>query len=272
MHDQRKMVFGLACTAVLAVVFLWLVFSGRSATPVVTGKKNEVKEVKTRRPDEKKIIEKTFVPPTVSTTSRRSSSGRVSPFSEAEEKEMIERTKETQKLLDVAATGWLTAMVNDTSLSEKTREKYKLKLNRNFVEGSNALGRKDFQMAQKSFFAVLKSEDSSDVTRYFAITNLKTIALKTGNMELFIEIARAEAKMVAQTDLSLLGIAKNDDQIEWVDNFEKLYRAKKDPSALEALVQARMAEDTESPREEIVAEILQEAQEYEDIFKELMNS
>lgn len=269
MDEQQKKIAIIGAVTVLSIVLLWALFSKPKAPKDVFHGTEKHVALKTGKPTKTPVETKTERFPS-GPVSSPSFSGTVSPFSDAEQKQMQEREKETDKLIETAARDWLFSMANDESLSEKTREKYKLKMNQNYVEGSNAQSMKDYPRAIKSYFQVLKSEDSTDVTKYYALNNIKTIALKMNNMELFIEVSKAYAKLIATADLSVIGIQKTEDQIEWIENFEKIYKAKRDPSALESLVQERTADG--SPRSEVIQEIMDEAEEYDAIFKELMQS
>jgi len=270
-EEQQKKIVIISAVTVLAIFLLWALFSKPKAPKDVFKGGQQHVAVKTGKPTKTPVEKKTESFPSGAVSSP-SFSGNVSPFSESEQKLMQERVKETNKLIETAAQDWLFSMANDETLSAKTREKYKIKMNKNYVEGSNAQSLKDYPRAIKSYFQVLKSEESTDVTKYFALNNIKTIAIKMNNMELFIEVSKAYAKLIATADLSTIGVKKTDDQIEWIETFEKIYRAKKDPAALESLVQEKQKDNPEIPRDEIIQDIMVEAAEYEAIFKELMQS
>ncbi len=196
----------------------------------------------------------------------------VSPFSAEELARMKERDKENDVLIEKAAASWLTTMATNDSLTEKTREKYKLKQNRSYVEGVNARKQKNYPLAVKKFHEAIKSPDATPVAKYYSLVNIKTLALKMKDMELFILASRLEAKLIAEENLSIIGISKTEEHLEWVDSFEKLMKVRSDPAVLNELVQKRMDElKNKYSREDIEKMIFKEADRYEKIFKELMS-
>ncbi|NCB39555.1 MAG: hypothetical protein EOM80_12405 [Erysipelotrichia bacterium] len=268
MNDNKNIIVALAI-AFLSIIFIFWALSG---------KKDESRTERyiADKPAAEKWQKKDDMSSqtgriTVSGRSFASGKGTASPFSEEEKAKMLERNAEVDKLLNEAATNWLFSKANDDSLPPKTREKYKLKLNTAYVEASMAKKRKDYPQAIKKFYEAIKAPDSTPVSKYYSLLNIKTIALKMKDMDLFIVASKMEARLMAEEDLSAIGITKSEEHLEWVESFEKLLNARKDPAILNDLVQKRMEfQKGKYSREDVEKMIFLEADRYEAIFKELM--
>ncbi|MDD3147600.1 MAG: hypothetical protein PHD82_09885 [Candidatus Riflebacteria bacterium] len=268
MNDNKHLIIA-AVVAILSVFILAWMLTGRKSHKQQPVRQTAVSEKpvsqKWQKDDEPVVVS--------SRPAHTSSSGgaTMSPFSQAELEEMKARDKENEKLIEKAATSWLMNMANDDTIAEKTREKYKLKLNKAYVDATNAKKQKNYPLAVKKFYEAIKAPESTPVSKYYSLLNIKTAALKMKDMELFIVASRLEAKLIAEENLSTLGIAKSKEQLEWIDSFEKLLKARTDPAILDELVQKRMEfHKGKYPREAVEQMIFKEAEHYDKIFKELM--
>ncbi len=266
--DDNKHIAIASVAAFLSLLLLIWVFSGgkpdakESSTREIVAEKPVSKQWQQEEEPQQPVRQTTFSAP---------AAGSSSPFSDEERQKMLERDKENEVLIEKAATNWLLSMASDETLSEKTREKYKMKLNKSYVEGTNAKKQKNYPVAIKKFYEAIKAPEATPISKYYSLLNIKTMALKLKDMDLFIAASKLEAELIALENLSAIGIKKSTEQREWISTFEKLMQAKKDPAVLNDLIQKRMEENNGAcTREEIEETLLQETEQYEEIFKELM--
>ncbi len=267
--DDKKQIIIASAAVFISLILLYLLlsrpFPGKESS---TGKQTAVKTASSKQWQK----EEPEVQSSGTSSGHTSSADSASPFSAEELAQMKEHDKENDILIEKAAANWLVSMANDESLSEKTREKYKLKQNRAYVDGMNARKQKNFPLAVKKFHEAIKSPDATPVAKYYSLLNIKTLALKMKDMELFILASKLEAKLIAEENLSVIGITRSDEHLAWVESFEKLMKVRSDPAVLNELVQKRMGELKDKySREEIEKMIFKEADQYEKIFKELMS-
>ncbi len=277
--DDNKNIILVGVGLIFCVFFLtWLLFGGKSEKrPQYAGAKKNV-ESKSGKKSDGRVETYSGSPSKASSydfssgSSSNDSPGKASPFSEEEKQAMALRKKEAETLISESAQNWLTTRVNDENLPEKVKEKYRLKTIASYVEGTNLKKRKNYPEALKAFMNALKDPNASPVSKYYTLLNMKTIALKMKDLDLFIAISKSEAELIYEEDLKTIGISKSKEPLEWIENFEKMMKAKRDPSVMADLVQKRMDYTSgKFPREEIEADVKNEIERYESIFKELMS-
>lgn len=267
MNENKHLIVAVIAAILSFFLLIWMM-SGKRADNQRPAHQTTVAERPVSKQWQKE--EEPAAPPRATHTSS-SGGASMSPFSEAELAEMKARDKENDKLIEKAASGWLLTMANDETLPEKTREKYKLKLNKSYVDATNAKKQKNYPLAVKKFYEAIKAPEATPVSKYYSLLNIKTAALKMKDMELFIVASRLEARLIAEENLSTIGIAKSKEQLEWIDSFEKLLKARNDPAVLNELVLKRMEfQKGKYPREAVEKMILKEAEHFDGIFKELM--
>lgn len=150
--------------------------------------------------------------------------------------EMLKFNEEEAKRLQEEAEEWLSNKLKDKSLSAKTIEQYKLKQNQNFNNGMVARYEKNYERAIKEFNEILKDDTATSITKYFALYNLMSIAQELGDLDLFFIAARMRGKLVAEEDLSVIGLEKTNSEIIWAQEAELALKAKDSNDAFEKLV------------------------------------
>ncbi|GAB4269836.1 MAG: hypothetical protein Kow0029_06120 [Candidatus Rifleibacteriota bacterium] len=191
-----------------------------------------------------------------------------SPFSKAELEEMNEREKKAELEVLAAQKRWIDKKVNDETLSEKTREKYRLRSISTYVSGLSAYKAKDYRKAVKDLFDSMKDPKASDVSRYMALMYIRSAALEMGDFELFLEATRAQAVLAAEKDLAVLGITRSDSGIKFVEKLEMIYKMKKDPSEFNRRVEEIMSKNNvrEEYRKRVEDALKKEIEEYDEIY------
>jgi hypothetical protein len=270
--DENRNVIIVGVALIFGVFFLsWVIFGGKSKDSPGTypGTVDGIKKTDSSRDTDSKRPSSTRTSAHTYKFDLQEVESNVSPFSEDELKAMKQRQKESDKIISESAQNWLTSKVNDENLPEKVKEKYRLKTISSYVEGTNLKKQKNYPAALKAFMDALKDPNASPVSKYYTLLNMKTIALKMKDLDLFIAISKSEAELISEEDLKIIGISKSKEHFEWIENFEKMMKAKRDPSVMSELIQKRMVDG--SHREEIENDIKAEIERYESIFKELMS-
>lgn len=265
--DQKKIALG-AVIAMFGLMILFYVFSGS------TSKTNKIeKKVFHAKKHLKHINQKNEKKKNTTgyqVGGRGSSYERKSPFTK-EEIELVNNEIETEynELLKVQEK-WALAKISDTSLTAKTREKYRFKMIKSYGKAIEAMKKKNYRLALKEFRKSLKDPMASPVTQYMAYMYMKSAAQKLGDLDLYLLIADAGAELIATEDLSAIGIEKTTKQRRWVSKFGKLMRAANDKGKYRLLVDERMSKYKASAEKRPIIEktINRQINEYRKHFKE----
>lgn len=268
-ENEKKIALGIVIFLLLCIIvfFAGRMFFFRKAPEkrVSIGRPESmsVKNIKsgTKEPD-RKYSRSSF-------TSSSIPAGQVgSPFSKAELEEMNEREKKAELEVLAAQKRWIDKKVNDETLSEKTREKYRLRSISTYVSGLSAYKAKDYRKAVKDLFDSMKDPKASDVSRYMALMYIRSAALEMGDFELFLEATRAQAVLAAEKDLAVLGITRSDSGIKFVEKLEMIYKMKKDPSEFNRRVEEIMSKNNvrEEYRKRVEDALKKEIEEYDEIY------
>ena len=267
MDDNKNILIAIAFSLV-AVLGLYLLSGSNdskiSETRSSFGKDSQkhkiIKKIK-RQP-------KRYSAPVARSYSGSRVSANVSPFTEEEEERLKKNRIESRKRLVENSQKWLEEMVNNESLDEKTREKYRLKLNKNFVEGKIASKNKDYKTALKKFYKALKDPSATVTSKYYIYMNLKILARKMNDIELFIIISKEEGRMLADNEIPVLDLKKSGDALEWITEFETYTKAKKNASIFNKLVTEEIKRTNGAiGRDQAEAKIFEKIKEYEYAFK-----
>lgn len=192
-------------------------------------------------------------------------------LSEKEKAKMLKKREENRKKLRANAIEWLKHKTNDPSLCIQTIEKYKIKSHQGFTNGTVALRNKDYNSAIKFFNETVKDANASPVTKYFALSNMMTIAQQTKDVKLYFIAARMSAMLCATEDLSALGIKKDTHQLEWVEKVEKTIYARNDPKYFEECVKLKMdLYEGGVTREDAEEDVRDDIAFYTDLYKEML--
>ena len=141
----------------------------------------------------------------------------------------------------------------------------------------NAFEEKDYDTAIVSFNEVLKDKSSTAVTKYFACSELMDLAMEKKDMDLYFIAARMRANLISKEDLDVIGVEKDEDAMEWVDNLENILKAKKDKKYYDICVQLKIREAeesgfeiTEEVKNEIIEDVEKDISYYSGLYKELI--
>ena len=192
-------------------------------------------------------------------------------LSEKEKAKMLKKREENRKKLRSNSIEWLKHKTNDPSLCIQTIEKYKIKSHQGFTNGTVALRNKDYNTAIKYFNETVKDANASPVTKYFALSNMMTIAHQTKDVKLYFIAARISAMLCATEDLSALGIKKDTHQLDWVEKVEKTIYARNDSKYFEECVKMKMdLYEGGVTREDAEADVRDDIAFYTNLYKEML--
>ncbi len=192
-------------------------------------------------------------------------------LSEKEKEKMRKKREKNRKKLRANAKEWLKHKTNDPSLCIQTIEKYKIKSHQGFTNGTVALRNKDYKTAIKYFNETIKDTNASPVTKYFALSNMMTIAQQTKDIKLYFIAARMSAMLCATEDLSALGIKKDTHQLDWVEKVEKTINARNDQKYFEECVKMKMdLYEGGVTREDAEADVRDDIAFYTNLYKEML--
>lgn len=190
------------------------------------------------------------------------------------------RYEEEERRLKEASFRLAENKLKDPTLDPQALEQYKIKANKDFTRGMLARKKKDYKLAIRSFNDVLKDKATSPITRYFALQNLMDIAKENHDMELYFIAARMNANLQATEDLSLIGIEKNEDALEWVTRVELTLKAINDQKSFEECVKLKLYKENEtsggnvvideSSRKEAEEAVRRDIAYYSETYKELL--
>lgn len=161
-------------------------------------------------------------------------------FSEQELKEMQARRERLYEKSNIIGREKLLSIVNDESLSEMVRLRYKLRLIEPYVQGIEFFDEGNYSEAIKMLFKSLNDPMATPVTRYFALDYMRTAATELKDFGLYLELTKLQSKIVAEDDLSLLDIEKTNSGLDWCAEQEELYKASQSTSEFDKVIAQRM--------------------------------
>ena len=202
-------------------------------------------------------------------TRRTVSTGRGS-FSEKQIEEIQKRTQQHRQKLEKVAEQWVMDRVNDQSLPENVRERYKLRTIQPYVNGLELYKNGDYYDSVRSLFEVLDHPDATPLAKYMALVYMRSAATKARDFGLFIELSMIQAQLIATEDLTSIGIEKDERSIRWCNIQKELFEARKNSAAFDGIVAKRLRERNLTSRSRSNEEriLKNEIKDFEQRFKE----
>ncbi|MGM0599684.1 MAG: hypothetical protein ACQETH_07665 [Candidatus Rifleibacteriota bacterium] len=238
--SQKKLIIAFSLLILGLVVLFVLSLSFKTAEKkhnIISKESPELSSI-TEIEDERAKVE----PRTIRARSARISvrNDRKSPYSKDDIKEINLNRQEAQRKLRHAKEQWLLQQVNNESLNNRTREKYRLKTLDSFTEGMEEFEQGNYNKSIKLLFKSLKDPKATPVSKYMVLLYLRSAANRIKNFDLFIEFAKTQAELVQNDDLTPLGIEKSDQSVRYVNELEELYKAATNESDYRKLVAKRV--------------------------------
>jgi hypothetical protein len=154
-------------------------------------------------------------------------------FLEEMEKKLEERLIEVEKEKAV----WLEKMINDPSLATKTREVYRLRSIKEIKDAHDAMEQKDYSAAMENFVKAMQDPKASPLTKYLCYDYMIEICRKTNDYETLFKLWKEQALINKETNLDALGMKKDDYQLRFVKQQERLFRIANTPGELQRILE-----------------------------------
>ena len=140
---------------------------------------------------------------------------------------------------------WAFSRVNDESLTAQTRERYRLHLIPGLRNGHDLLAQGSYLEAMEEYTKALHDPNASPVSRYLTIDYMKHAASRLNDMDAYFRIWRIQALIVEESDLSLLGIDRQENTVEWVEEMIQYMQAANDPALFQQIVNRKFEQSRE---------------------------
>jgi hypothetical protein len=194
-----------------------------------------------------------------------------SPAVKARYEAMQNRLDSIRKDVREQSRKWGLNRINDQTLTAQTREVYRLRLIEPLHHGHRALENGNPREALQEYVKALKDPNASAVSRHITYDYMKEAAARLQDIELYVQIMRAQVAAIETEDLSVLSIPKTKDARIFVDDFEEHVLTLKDPVKFKSLVDKKMAgcRLTGEDREEMYRTVERETRERIESYREM---
>lgn len=189
-------------------------------------------------------------------------------FSEEEMQEFRNNRDELRRNIYEKKLDWLKDKSKDPKLSAKSQVRYRLKLIEGFRDGNTALNNGDYAEAIKQYMAGAKDPEGCPVTRYVCFDQMRYAARMMKDHDLYLEILKEQAKLIASDDLAVLGIEKSDSGYVLYNRRKLFVQALKSPDGMRQAVDEYMASYKlkEESREDAEKEFVEDFEEWKKTF------
>lgn len=184
-------------------------------------------------------------------------------FSEEDMKEFRQKREEIRSRIYEKKKTWVSAKAGDSSLTAKTRAKYRLKMIEGLRSGNEAMRNKNYAEAIKAYMAGIKDPDADPITQFTCFDQMRMAAKMIKDYDLYVEILKEQGELIEEEDLGILGIEKSKMGRELYESRRRYVQAIKDPAGVKKSVDEIMTknglkeedrEDTEKKFREDLAE------------------
>lgn len=189
-------------------------------------------------------------------------------FTEEEMQEFRNNRDELRRNIYEKKLDWLKDKSKDPKLSAKSQVRYRLKLVEGFRDGNTALNNGDYAEAIKQYMAGAKDPDGCAVTRYVCFDQMRYAARMMKDHDLYLEILKEQAKLIAGDDLAVLGIEKSEAGYVLYNRRKLFVQALKGPDGMRQAVDDYMASYKlkEESREDAEKEFVEDFEEWKKTF------
>ncbi|MBP7634634.1 hypothetical protein KBA41_10705 [Candidatus Ozemobacteraceae bacterium] len=198
----------------------------------------------------------------------------LTPDTKAQLEEMAAEIRAHRREVTQASEKWLRSKLEDTSLTEKTREIYRLRLLPDMNTGVTLLESKDYQGALRAFEKALDDPDASPVSKHFIYDYMLQAAAKLKNKMLYGNLYKQQAMLQRDHDLSVIGFNKSGDAFAYAEYLNEHLIAADDEATFNRIVERDMKSfgaTSSADREACVADLKQRIRKYEGYFDDNKN-
>lgn len=151
-------------------------------------------------------------------------------FSEEEAQEFRRQRAEIRSRISAMKRSWVSGRAGNSSLEDKTQARYQLKLIEGYAAGNKAFNDKNWTEAVKAYMDGVKDPDATSLTRYLCFENMSMAARSLKDYDLYLEILKEQGKLIAEEDLSVLGIKKDNAGMDFYNEKRRYVEAIRDSS------------------------------------------
>jgi len=197
----------------------------------------------------------------------------LTPDTMAQLEEKAGKIRAHRRKMAEASEKWLREKLEDESLTEKTREVYRLRLLPDMKEGLALLESKEYQGALRAFEKALDDPDVTPVSKHLIYDYMLQAAAKLQNKMLFANLFKQQAMLQRDNDLGVLGLDKSGDAYAYAEYMNDHLVAANDEATFNKIVERDMKNigATSADREACVADVKQRIREFEGYFDDRKN-
>lgn len=197
-------------------------------------------------------------------------------FSEEEAREFRRQRAEIRSRIAEKKRNWASSMAGNPSLDPKTRARYQLKLIEGYAAGNKAMNDGSWSDAVRSYMSGVKDPDSTPITRYLCFENMSMAVRQLKDYDLYLEVLKEQGKLIAEADLSVLGIKKGDSGMDYYNERRRYVEYIRDPGEanLTRIIDEIMREEKigEKYRTETEEEFRESCKEWQRYFEQTEQS
>jgi len=197
----------------------------------------------------------------------------LTPDTMAQLEEKAGRIRSHRRKMAEASEKWLREKLEDESMTEKTKEVYRLRLLPDMKEGLALLESKDYQGALRSFEKALNDPDATPVSKHLIYDYMLQASAKLQNKLLFANLFKQQAMLQRDNDLGVLGLDKSGDAYAYAEYMNEHLVAANDEATFNRIVERDMKEIGATPadRDACVADAKKRIREFEGYFDDRRN-
>lgn len=194
-------------------------------------------------------------------------------FSEEEAREFRRQRAEIRSRVAEKKRNWASSMANNPSLDPKTQARYQLKLIEGYAAGNKAMNDGSWADAVRSYMSGVKDPDATPITRYLCFENMSMAVRQLKDYDLYLEVLKEQGKLIAEADLSVLGIEKGNSGMEFYNERRRYVEYIRDPGEanFKRIIDEIMQGDkllSESDRPEVEELFLEDCKEWRQFFEQ----
>lgn len=197
----------------------------------------------------------------------------LTPDTMAQLEEKAGRIRSHRRKMAEASEKWLREKLEDESMTEKTKEVYRLRLLPDMKEGLALLESKDYQGALRSFEKALDDPDATPVSKHLIYDYMLQASAKIQNKLLFANLFKQQAMLQRDHDLGVLGLDKSGDAYAYAEYMNEHLVAANDEATFNRIVERDMKDIGATPadRDVCVADAKKRIREFEGYFDDRGN-
>lgn len=194
-------------------------------------------------------------------------------FSEEEAREFRRQRAEIRSRVAEKKRSWASSMASNPSLDPKTQARYQLKLIEGYAAGNKAMNDGSWADAVRSYMSGVKDPDATPITRYLCFENMSMAVRQLKDYDLYLEVLKEQGKLIAEADLSVLGIEKGNSGMEFYNERRRYVEYIRDPGEanFKRIIDEIMQGDkllSESDRPEVEELFLEDCKEWRQFFEQ----